>query len=320
MKKLLQISLCFVFALTVVCSFSACHTHVHVLEWRQNQTKHWQVCTANGCDGSYDEQRGEHVGYPCEICGPAFNAIAFYTGINDQAHVSFVNEANAWFDEAAHAYNFVYNSTNDWSKLNDDFLSDYDVVLFLDTRPEEARQRQAFERYMENGGAWMGFHFSAFALDNSAYVQDWDWYHDEFLGSGQYVSNTWEPTAELLKVETHDHFATENLPDTFESMPCEWYAWEHDLRENDDITILLSIDESSFPVGNNKEKPWEIWHEGYYPVAWTNNNYNMIYMNMGHNLVTYGNNSKDLSATFGSEIQNRFVIDGLFGMIQQKYL
>ena len=191
-------------------------------------------------------------------------------------------------------------------------------MLFLDTRPEEASAREAFERYMKNGGAWMGFHFSAFALTPSDYEQNWDWYHDEFLGSGEYVSNTWEPTAEVLKVETHDHPATEHLPDTFLSQPCEWYAWEFDLRENPDITILAALDstipESSFPVGNNKEKPWEIWQDGYYPVVWANNNYRMMYLNMGHNLVTYGSNSRDLSSTFGNEEQDRLVIDGMFGL------
>lgn len=53
-------------------------------------------------------------------------------------------------------------------------------------------------------------------------------------------------------------------------------------RENKDIKILLSIDPSSFPLGDGP-KQYEIWHEGYYPVAWTNINYRMLYMNMGHN-------------------------------------
>jgi hypothetical protein len=54
---------------------------------------------------------------------------------------------------------------------------------------------------MENGGGWIGFHFAAFALTPSAYPQNWDWYHDQFLGSGQYKSNTWRPTSAILKVE-----------------------------------------------------------------------------------------------------------------------
>src|SRR3954470_5671325 len=89
----------------------------------------------------------------------SFKVIAFYTERNDLAHISFVHEANKWFPKMAAQYNFVYDSTNDWSKLNADFLSQYQVVLFLDTRPDVPEQRIAFKKYMDNGGAWMGFHF-----------------------------------------------------------------------------------------------------------------------------------------------------------------
>jgi len=93
-----------------------------------------------------------------------FNVIAFYTAKNDKAHISFVHEANQWFPEAAKKYHFGYDSTTNWDNLNAQFLSKYQVVLFLDTRPDGLAQRHAFETYMKNGGAWMGFHFSAFAL------------------------------------------------------------------------------------------------------------------------------------------------------------
>ena len=61
-------------------------------------------------------------------------------------------------------YHFSYDTTSNWDNLNAQFLSRYQVVLFLDTRPEVAEQREAFRKYMEDGGAWMGFHFAAFAL------------------------------------------------------------------------------------------------------------------------------------------------------------
>src|SRR5438552_9914361 len=86
----------------------------------------------------------------------SFKVIAFYTAKRDTAHISFVHEANRWFQKIAKDYNFTYDSTNDWSKLNTSFLSQYKVVLFLDTRPEDPVQRAAFETYMKNGGAWMG--------------------------------------------------------------------------------------------------------------------------------------------------------------------
>ena len=132
---------------------------------------------------------------------PAFRVIAFYTAKNDLAHISFVHEANRWFPEMAKKYHFSYDSTNDWTKMTEDFLSQYQVVLFLDTRPEDSAQRLAFQHYMEHGGGWMGFHFAAFALTPSGVPQNWDWYHNQFLGSGSYVSNTWRPTGAILDVE-----------------------------------------------------------------------------------------------------------------------
>jgi hypothetical protein len=181
----------------------------------------------------------------------------------------------------------------------------------LDTRPEDPDQRKAFEQYMKNGGAWMGFHFAGFTLTPSAYPQNWDWYHNEFLGAGSYVSNTWRPTSATLRVEDKKHPVTKNIPETFISSPNEWYRWSNDLRTNPNIKILLSIDSSSFPLGTGP-KPHEIWHSGYYPVVWTNKKYKMIYANMGHNDIDYENKTnKELSFQFNNPVQNQLIINCL---------
>lgn len=243
---------------------------------------------------------------------PKFKVIAFYTAKNDPAHISFVHEANTWLAQLATERSFIYDSTDDWNNLNAEFLSKYQVVVFLDTRPENQAQRDAFQKYMENGGAWMGFHFAAFALTPSDFPQNWDWYHKQFLGSGSYVSNTWRPTSAILRIEDNYHPATKGLPEIFNSSPNEWYSWEYDLRKNQDIKILLSIDSTSFPLGTGP-KPYEIWQSGYYPVAWTNTKYRMIYINMGHNDIDYeSKTNKVLSYTFDNEIQNNFIIQSLF--------
>ncbi len=240
-----------------------------------------------------------------------FQALAFYTGKNDQAHISFVHEANQWFARMAGQNHFKYRSTTNWDELNSNVLAQCRVVLFLDTRPEAPRQREAFRQYMEQGGAWMGFHFAGFALTPSGVPQNWDWYHNEFLGSGSYAGNTWRPTAAVLRVESPAHPALRHLPETFRSAPNEWYKWTNDLRTNSNIKILLSIDPSSFPLGTGP-KPYEIWHEGYYPVVWTNQRYRMIYFNMGHNDIDYEHKTgKELSFTFENEIQSRLILDSL---------
>lgn len=242
---------------------------------------------------------------------PRFHVIAFFTARNDLAHISFVHDANQWFPEMAKKYNFTYDSTKNWNNLNAGFLSKYQVVLFLDTRPDDPAQRQVFQKYMENGGGWLGFHFAAFALTPSDFNADWDWYHNVFLGSGQYVSNTWHPTSAILRVEDHKHPVTKGMPETIKTTPNEWYRWEHDLRKNPDIKILLSIDSSSFPLGNGPKQS-EIWYSGYYPVVWTNKNYKMVYFNMGHNDMDYDHKtSKTLSHTFDSPMEAKLILNAL---------
>ena len=256
------------------------------------------------------------TGLKAQSVKPKFKVIAFYTAQEDKAHISFVHEANSWFPKMAAQYHFAYDSTKNWNNLNSEFLSHYQVVIFLDTRPDVPAQREAFEKYMKNGGGWIGFHFSAFALTPSKYNQDWDWYHKEFLGSGQYVSNIWRPSPAVLDVDTKFP-ATKHLPKTFKTAPNEWYRWEYDLRKNPDIKILASIDSASFPLGTGPKQS-EIWHSGYYPAVWTNTKYKMVYFNMGHNDMDYehkyDNTDKTLSYTFSSPMEAKMVIDALLWM------
>ncbi|ASZ14583.1 carbohydrate-binding protein [Chitinophaga pendula] len=234
---------------------------------------------------------------------PRFKVIAFYNGTFDAAHINFVKEANQWFPTIAAQYNFSYEATNNWNNLNLNFLSQYQVVLFLDDQPFNAAQRTAFQQYMENGGGWMGFHVCAFTTNPSG----WSWYHNTFLGSGSFRSNTWGPTTAVLKCEDQTHPSTQRLPGTFTSAVSEWYSWSNDLRNNGNIRILCSVDPVSFPLGTD---PNQSWYSGYYPIIWTNRNYKMLYANFGHNDMNYTTNTAK-SSTFASEIQNRFIIDGL---------
>jgi hypothetical protein len=233
---------------------------------------------------------------------PKFKVLAFYNGTYDAAHINFVAEARQWYPQLASQNGFSWESTNDWSKLNATNLANYKVIMFLDDMPPTA-QRAAFQTYMQNGGAWMGHHVCAFNTNPA----DWDWYHNQFLGTGAFKSNTWGPTTAVLKCEDQTHPSTLRLPTTFTSSVSEWYSWNNDLRTNPNIKILCSIDPSSFPLGTD---PNQTWYSGYYPIMWTNKNYKMIYANFGHNAMDYANNV-GLSSTFASANQNNFILDAL---------
>jgi len=232
-----------------------------------------------------------------------FKVLALYSGTYDAAHIDFDKEANVWFPQQAAANGFTYTASTNWDLLANGGVNAYQVVLFLDDLPQTSAQRSGFEAYMRGGGGFMGFHVSAFTTDAAS----WSWYHNTFLGSGNFASNTWGPTAVTLKVEDHTNPATANLPATFTSSVSEWYSWSRDLRQNPDIKVLASIDPSSFPVGTD---PNQSWYSGYYPILWTNTKYRMLYANFGHNAMNYTTNTR-LSSTFASATQNRFLLDGL---------
>ncbi|MEV6833810.1 ThuA domain-containing protein [Streptomyces sp. NPDC051133] len=229
-----------------------------------------------------------------------FKVIAFYNGTYDAAHISFDHEANDWFPKAGAQNGFTYTATTDWSRLNSAELAGYQVVMFLDDYPHTASQQSAFQAYMAGGGGFIGFHVSAYNDDTS----DWPWYHNTFLGTGTFRSNSWGPTSETLKVEDAGHPATTGLPATISSSVSEWYSWQNDLRQNPDIDILASMDPSTFPIGTD---PNQTWYSGYYPIVWTNRNFRMVYNNFGHNAMDYATNTA-LSSTFASTQQNQLLL------------
>jgi uncharacterized protein len=261
--------------------------------------------TSEGCSGETPLCDAAAAGGLGE-CKP-IEVLAIYTLNNpDLAHVSYVTEANEWFPSVAAANHFTYQATTDWEILKTVTPAVGRVVLFLDDKPDDATQRAAFEAYMEGGGAWLGCHFAAYTPD----AAEWDWYFNQFLGSGDYNGNTWRPTSAALKVEASAHPVAQGLGTLFTAAPNEWYRFMTDLRSLPNFEVVLSIDPSSFPLGTGP-KPEEIWHEGDYPVVWRNTDYKMLYVNMGHDDMDYGGTNQALSSTFSSPMQNQMLLNAI---------
>jgi hypothetical protein len=234
-----------------------------------------------------------------------FSVLAFYSGTFDAAHISFEREAIPWFGQQAAANGYSFSATTDWNRLTSIAPAQAQVVMFLDDQPQSSAQFQGFQRYMQSGGGFFGFHVTAYNDSGSPAYSNW--FHNDFLGTGRFATNTWGSTAETLRIDTRTHPATMNLPATIQSSVSEWYSWERDLRQNPNIQILASMDPSTFPVGDD---PNQQWRGGYFPIMWTNRNFRMLYANFGHNRMNYETNTT-LSSTFASADQNRFVLDGL---------
>jgi YVTN family beta-propeller protein len=203
---------------------------------------------------------------------PRFKVLAFYSTSVEPDHVQFAEAALKFFAERAVSDNFTFDSTTDWGRLNDGYLKAYQVVVWLNDSPTNGEQRRSFQRYMENGGAWLGFHVSGYNDKDT----NWPWFVD-FLGGGVFHINSWPPLPAKLVIDDRTHPVARGIPDAYESPSNEWYVWKPSPRLNKDVRVLVTFDPSNYPLGLK-----DILSGGDLPVVWTNTRYKMIYMNMGH--------------------------------------
>jgi YVTN family beta-propeller protein len=219
-----------------------------------------------------------------------FKVLAFYSTNVEADHVQFAEAAVEFFATRAISENFAFDSTTDWQHMNEAYLKAYQVVVWLNDAPTDAAQRLAFQRYMENGGAWLGFHFAGYNDKDT----NWPWFVD-FLGGAVFYSNNWPPLPAKLVIDDRTDPVTKNIPESYESPANEWYIWKPSPRLNKDVRVLVTFDPSNYPLGLK-----DVLAGGDLPVVWTNTKYKMIYMNMGHG-----------DKIFTSAIQNKLIANAV---------
>jgi type 1 glutamine amidotransferase len=240
------------------------------------------ICTASAF--SQAEQSSLHV-------------LAFYSTNVEHDHVAFAEQAVRFFADTARKNKVDFQSTTDWNDLNAIRLQHVQLVLWLNDLPQTDRQRDVFQQYMENGGAWLGFHFAAY---NDADTH-WPWFI-HFLGGAVFYGNNWPPLPAVLDVDNRTSPVTRGLPSKFTSPANEWYSWQPNPRTNKDVSVLLTLDQSNYPLGFK-----DTLMAGDVPVVWTNTKYRMIYMNMGHG-----------DKIFTNPQQNRLFENALLWLVKPK--
>ena len=203
---------------------------------------------------------------------PRFKALIYYTQHAEEAHVQFAEQATTFFKKLNYGDGFVLDITTDFSKYPYEKLKEYNVIIMLNTSPNTKAERDAFEQYMENGGGWVGFHAAAYNDKNT----HWPWFV-KFLGGGVFYCNNWPPQPVLVEVDNEEHPVTKNLPASFVAPASEWYQWTPSPRQNKDVEVLLSLSPKNYPLGIK-----DVVNFGDFPIVWSNKNYRMIYLNMGH--------------------------------------
>ena len=220
----------------------------------------------------------------------SFKILAFYSNIVEQDHIDFSKNAIDFYKNNSIRYNYIFDTTNDWEKIRQTDLQSYKLIIWLNDFPHTEEQRKSFENFMENGGAWLGFHVSGYNDKDTK----WPWFVN-FLGGAIFYNNNWPPLPAWLIVDDNKHPVTARLPKKYLAPINEWYGWQPNPRLNKNVKVLLTLDPLNYPLGKK-----DIIRQGDIPVVWTNKKYKMIYMNMGHG-----------DQIFKSSIQNKLFVDAI---------
>lgn len=213
-----------------------------------------------------------------------FKALLYYSENVEEAHAQFSHQTIEFFKRLNYGDGFKLDITTDLSQYPYDKMKEYDVIIMPDVSPTGAQERAAFEKYMENGGGWIGFHAAAYNDKDT----HWPWFV-KFLGGGVFYCNNWPPQPVLVEADNANHTIMKNLPSSFVVPSSEWYQWNPSPRKNKDVEVLLSISEKNYPFGIK-----DVVNFGDFPIVWTNKNYRMIYLNMGHGDEEYSDATQKL--------------------------
>ena len=162
--------------------------------------------------------------------------------------------------------NFEVDTTENAELFTDDNLKQYKVVVFNNTTGDifNDSQQAVFERYIQAGNGYLGIH----AATDTEY--DWEWYGGL---SGAYFLSHPKVQKAIVNVEDRSHISTQMLPEQWECYD-EWYRFQENPR--DKVTVLASVDENSYEVGENAM--------GDHPIIWYHeyDGGRAIYTGLGH--------------------------------------
>ena len=168
---------------------------------------------------------------------------------------------------------FVVDTTENAAMFNEQNLRRYAAVVFLNTTGDvlDPLQQNAFERYIQAGGGYVGVH----AATDTEY--DWPWYGK--LAGAYFKDHPSTPSNVQHGVyHVHDktHASTSFLPEPWERTD-EFYSFKN---MNPDVKVLLTLDEKSYIGGNMGD-----WH----PSAWYHeyDGGRAFYTSLGHTEETY---------------------------------
>lgn len=205
--------------------------------------------------------------FSCAYEAPREKRILVFSKTEGYRHAS-IEAGIAALKQLGRDYDFTVITTEDASKIEEDFLKTLSAVVFLNTTGDvlDHIQQADFERFIQAGGGFVGVHAAADTEYN------WPWYGR--LVGGYFKSH---PATQQAKVNRNVvHSTTEMLPEVWERTD-EWYNY---YNIQTDLEVLLKLDENSYEGGA---------HEGDHPIAWYHDydGGRAFYTGLGHTEESY---------------------------------
>ncbi len=158
---------------------------------------------------------------------------------------------------------FDVDTTENSAYFHEDSLKRYRAVIFLSTTGDvlDAQQQNAFKRFIQAGGGYVGIHAAA----DTEY--DW-WWYGKMVGA-YFKSHPHQQKARLLKMKTDQ--LDQKTPEPWERFD-EWYNYKN---ISDNIQVLYKLDEKSYQGGENGDDHPIVWYQEF-------DGGRVFYTGMGH--------------------------------------
>ena len=224
------------------------------------------------------------MGSATQNSGPKFNVITLAEA--NSIHRPFVNTAKIWLQKQSGENNFSVDYIENTEKIDDAFLSRYQLFVQLDYPPYGWRPKAvaAFTRYIEEGrGGWIGFHHATLLGEFDGYPM-WPWF-SQFMGGIRFTGYIPKFATATVVVENQSHPVMNNIGPTFVVEQEEWYTYDKSPRPN--VDVLAHVDEATYSPDTTTKM------DGDHPVIWTNEHMKArnVYIFMGHHAELFQNSA-----------------------------
>lgn len=170
-----------------------------------------------------------------------------------------VPEALDMMKELAIQNSWIIKMTEDSIYFTSDNLHQFDVIVFLLTGGDvlDDRGKEALKGYIHAGGGLVTIHTGPYTM------QEWPWFNS-LIGAG-FIGHPPVQQGKLI-IEDNTHPSTSFIDDTEMLWTEEWYSFDRSPRSS--AHVLISVDENSYDVDDNR------WFEGVnqrmgdHPVVW----------------------------------------------------